>query len=131
MKTYMEDILKGTAMEEAQIFTTASKTNNPSKQQKVIKKSITKKTAKPTSLILAAPKYFKPSPPGKKNRRGKDYASIRISKIHTSALKMLFDEVELTYMIDLVLCDFLNRNYAMLKERYCLANPFKDFNHEK
>jgi len=98
MKDYIDDILKGTAMEEVQIIKTTSKPQPTST-------TIPKKTEKVTPKKIPA-------------------KSIRVPKEFTDALIVLFDGGKLTLIMDEVICDYLNRNRAVLEEKYRAKNPF-------
>ena len=129
MKDYIDDILKGTAMEEVQIIKTTSKpqsTTTPKKIEKVTsKKSPTKVAPPPTSVVSKKAGKIKFVPnPNIGSRRGPEFASIRVPKEFTEALSVLFDGGKLTLIMDEVICDYLNRNRAALAEKYRAKNPF-------
>ncbi len=124
MRNFTDDILKGTAMEEVQIIKTTSKA------QPILKKPAKPKndTAKETlAVIPTTPKKsrrkkstsLKFTPKAENgNRRGIDYATVRIPKEFTLALKILFDGQKLTHIMDEVVSDYLNRHQAELSEKY-------------
>ena len=129
MKDYIDDILKGTAMEEVQIIKTTSKpqsTTTPEKIEKVtLKKTPTKIIPTTTSIVSKKAGKIKFVPnPNIGSRRGPEFASIRVPKEFTEALSVLFDGGKLTLIMDEVICDYLNRNRAVLAEKYRAKNPF-------
>lgn len=131
MKDYIDDILKGTAMEEVQIIKTTSKaqptlTTTPKKVEKVTpKKTPSKIVTAPTSVVSKKSGKIKFVPnPNIGSRRGPEFASIRVPKEFTDALSVLFDGGKLTLIMDEVICDYLNRNRAALAEKYRAKNPF-------
>lgn len=131
MKDYIDDILKGTAMEEVQIIKTTSKpqptsTTIPQKIEKVTpKKTPAKIATAPTSIVSKKAGKIKFIPnPNIGSRRGPEFASIRVPKEFTEALSVLFDGGKLTLIMDEVICDYLNRNRAALAEKYRAKNPF-------
>lgn len=131
MKDYIDDILKGTAMEEVQIIKTTSKAQPipktlPKKSPKAIsKKTATKIIATPFTVVSSKSGKIKFVPnPNIGSRRGPDFASIRVPKEFTDALSVLFDGGKLTLIMDEVICDYLNRNRAALAEKYRAKNPF-------
>ena len=131
MKDYIDDILKGTAMEEVQIIKTTSKpqpipTAIPKKIEKATsKKAPDKNTVVPTTIVSKKSGKIKFVPnPNIGSRRGIEFASIRVPKEFTEALIVLFDGGKLTRIMDEVICDYLNRNRAALAEKYRAKNPF-------
>jgi len=131
MKDYIDDILKGTAMEEVQIIKTTSKpqptsTTIPKKTEKVTPKKIPAKiVGTPTTTVSKKSGKIKFVPnPNIGSRRGLEFASIRVPKEFTDALIVLFDGGKLTLIMDEVICDYLNRNRAVLEEKYRAKNPF-------
>lgn len=131
MRNFTDDILKGTAMEEVQIIKTTSKskpvTTSPAKTEKV-------KPNKVISKIAPSPKMGRVKKSGKVkfipypnsvNRRGPDFASLRVPKEFTDALNVLFDNKKITQIMDEVICNYLNRHRAELEEKYRKLNPFQ------
>ncbi|MEM1118976.1 MAG: hypothetical protein AAGJ18_00920 [Bacteroidota bacterium] len=133
MKDYIDDILKGTAMEEVQIIKTTSKpqptpvpdTTEKVKSKQAPSKRTAKTTATPSSIVSKKAGTIKFVPnPNIGSRRGPDFASIRVPKEFTEALLVLFDNGKLTLIMDEVICDYLNRNRTALAQKYQAKNPF-------
>ena len=132
MKDYIDDILKGTAMEEVQIIKTTSKsppiaTIIPKQTKKATVQKTTPKTVATASTVVKQKSgkiKFIPNP-NIGSRRGKEFASIRVPKEFTEALSVLFDGGKLTLIMDEVICDYLNRHRAALAEKYREKNPFE------
>lgn len=130
MKDFTDDILAGTAMENVQIIKSnqqAVQVIEIPKQEvaPIIAKSVqvastTKKRGRKKKL---ADFEFIPNPDAG-NRRGKDYATIRMSKEFTQALKVLFDDQKMTLIMDTVVCAYLNQHKAELAEKYNKILPF-------
>jgi len=125
MKDYIDDILKGTAMEEVQIIKKTSTTTPVSTMPKTSTKKVTPVAATPKKRRTKKAAVRKSATnPENGNRRGKDYTTIRISKEFTLALKILFDGQNLTHIMDQIVEDYLNRHRKELEEKYQQLKPF-------
>ena len=130
MRNYTDDILKGTAMEEVQIIKTTSKSTpviaSPPKVEKTKPKKVISKTVTSTKIgrVKKAGKVKFIPYPNSVNRRGPDFASLRVPKEFTDALNVLFDNKKITQVMDEVICDYLNRHRNELEEKYRKLNPF-------
>ena len=125
MKDYTVDILKGTAMEEVQIIkktSTSKPTVVTSENPKRPLAAITTTTKKSRRKKSATKKFTPKADSG--NRRSKEYATIRIPKEFTLALKILFDGQKLTNIMDQIVCEYLNTHQVELEEKYSQLKPF-------
>ncbi|MEM6320460.1 MAG: hypothetical protein AAF960_22515 [Bacteroidota bacterium] len=125
MKDYIDDILKGTAMEEVQIIKKTSTTTPVSTTPKTTTKKETPVAATPKKRRTKKATVRKLATNAETgNRRGKDYTTIRVSKEFTLALKILFDGQNLTHIMDQIVEDYLNRHRKELEEKYQQLKPF-------